>query len=310
MKVSLIVTVLNEEKTITQLLSAIEKQSRHADEVIIVDGGSRDDTQLLVTQFAQTHPELKIQLLQKKGNRSVGRNAAIFAARYPWIAVTDAGCVPHEDWLEKLVARAEKIKEIDFVIAGYYDARPRTPFEEAVVPYVLVMPDRVDSNHFLPATRSMLMTKSIWEKFGRFNEHLNDNEDYAFSLNLLRSKVPMYFAQNAKVTWLPRQTLEQFLHMIFRFARGDIYAGILRVKVVLLFVRYVAALMFTVFVFWQHSLLWWTVWATLVVAYLCLWPIAKNHRYVPRGWYWLPVLQFVADIGVLSGSMAGLVQKL
>src|SRR6266704_3477057 len=95
--ISLIITVLNEEKTIGQLLAAISDQTQLADEVIIVDGGSIDRTQLIVSQFAQAHPQLKLRLLQKKGNRSVGRNEAIRRAQNQVIAITDAGCLPHRD---------------------------------------------------------------------------------------------------------------------------------------------------------------------------------------------------------------------
>lgn len=295
---SLIITVLNEEVTISQLLEAIAAQTLKANEVIITDGGSTDRTQLIITQFAQAHPQLKIQLVQRKGNRSIGRNEAIQHAHGELIAITDAGCVPHRDWLEELVhvAIVRGAEEPDFLVAGYYDAQPKTPFEEAVVPYVLVMPDRVDPEHFLPATRSMLMTKSIWEKFGGFDESLGDNEDYAFSRKIAQSKVPIYFAAKAKVTWIPRQSLEQFLNMIYRFARGDAYAGIFRPKVAALFGRYVVFLALAMVVPMLFVLAW--------VAYLG-WSIFKNYRYVPHGWYWLPVLQLGSDVMVMAGSLAG-----
>ena len=43
-KFSLICTLLNEEKTIGNFIDSIAKQSMLPDEVIIVDGGSKDST--------------------------------------------------------------------------------------------------------------------------------------------------------------------------------------------------------------------------------------------------------------------------
>ena len=95
-KVSLIITILNEEKTIISLLDSILKQKTIPNEVIIVDGGSDDKSVEFVNNFIRSLEErrfkLSIKLFLKKGNRSVGRNFAIEKAKHAWIAVTDAGC--------------------------------------------------------------------------------------------------------------------------------------------------------------------------------------------------------------------------
>ena len=308
MKISLIITVLNEEKTILLLLEALRQQTRRANEIIIADGGSQDKTQLILTQFGQEHPDMRLRLIQKKGNRSMGRNAAITVAKHTWIAITDAGCVPHQDWLAELERVAEAgahQQQTEFVVAGYYDAQPQTPFEEAVVPYVLVMPDRVDPQHFLPATRSMLLTKTVWEKFGGFDELLNDNEDYSFARKIADKKIQIYFAENARVSWIPRHTLGQFLGMIFRFARGDATAGLFRIKMALIFLRYIGGLIgFLVLakiLGWPFALLI----AVIGAGIYALWAIWKNKKYVPNGWYWLPVLQVTSDVTVMVGSLVG-----
>ncbi len=295
-KVSLIITVLNEEQSILWLLEAVAGQTVLPYEVIICDGGSHDDTQLLITQFAQTHPHLRIRLIQKKGNRSVGRNAAIAAAQQEIIAVTDAGCIPHKDWLSELLKAKPPEAQDEWVVAGYYDAQPKNAFEAAVVPYVLVMPDKVHPQNFLPATRSMLLTKNAWMKAGRFNELFDDNEDYAFAHKLREQKIPIFFTNSAKVTWIPRHTLRQFFWMIFRFARGDMFAGIVRPKLILIFVRYICLLLLVKF-FWPFAI--------GLFAFYLVWSIQKNSRYVSHAWYWLPVLQIVSDIAVMMGSVVG-----
>lgn len=44
MKISLCITVFNEEKSIKRLLTSIERQTKLPDEIVIVDGGSIDKT--------------------------------------------------------------------------------------------------------------------------------------------------------------------------------------------------------------------------------------------------------------------------
>jgi glycosyltransferase involved in cell wall biosynthesis len=304
MKTTLSVTILNEESTIDWLLEALSKQFVLPDEIILVDGGSTDRTVKKIKQW-QTNSDIgrSLRLFVKKGNRSVGRNLAVSKAKYDWLAFTDAGCIPSEDWLQVLLRTQRETKAE--VIAGYYQGLAQSRFEEAVIPYVLVMPNRVNKNNFLPATRSMLIRTSTFRQLGGFDTHLDHNEDFAFAHKLKQAKVPMAFAADAVVGWLPRTNLRSFWQMIYRFALGDIQAKIVRPKVLLIFLRY--------FIF--LGLLGWIIainelpqtgsfFPMLIFLYL-LWAIWKNKRYVPHGWLWLPVLQIVSDLAVMVGSLSG-----
>ena len=37
-----------------------------------------------------------------------------------------------------------------------------------------------------------------------------------------------------------------------------------------------------------------------------IWAIAKNAKYTPSSWYWLPILQIVSDAAVMCGSINGI----
>jgi glycosyltransferase involved in cell wall biosynthesis len=298
--ISICITVFNEAKTIDRLLDALTAQTFPADEIIIVDGGSTDQTLSVLKQFAKTLP--RIEVFQVKGNRSVGRNAAIKRAKNDWIAITDAGCIPHQNWLEEMAKVQQKSRAL--VIAGYYDALAINSLQEAMVPYVFVMPDKVNEANFLPATRSMLLHKTIWEKIGGFDESLSDNEDYAFA-NKIKVITSISFAKAAKVSWLPRNTLQQFYVMLFRFARGDIKAGLIRPKVIFIFARYATGLGILLWLWSATDLTNALLFALAVILLYSIWAITKNLRYVPNGWYWLPVLQLTADAAVMIGSIAG-----
>lgn len=306
-KVSVVVTVLNEAHTITQLLNSLAAQTHLADELIVVDGGSTDQTLQILKNTAATLPQLRV--LSQPGNRSLGRNHGIQQATHELIAITDAGCTPHPDWLEQLLQAYLGATNSQTVIAGFYDAEPATPFEAAVVPYALVMPDRVDPKTFLPATRSMLMPRVVWQQVGGFDPNLSDNEDYDFARRLVAAKTPLMFAESAKVTWQPRSTLKQFWTMIFRFARGDAFAGWWRPKVGRIFGRYLVGL---------GLILIWLCLNQPIFLYLAvigilgysLWSIKKNARYVGAGWRWLPILQLVSDVAVMMGTVTGMAQKI
>jgi len=284
-KVTVVVTVLNEIKDIKFLLDSLTKQSK---EIIIVDGGSTDGT------WEYLQKQKSIKAYQKIGNRSVGRNYGISKTRTDIIAFTDAGCIPHANWLEELI-RPFSNKSVQ-VVSGYYEGMAKNIFEKCLIPYVLVMPDKIPTE-FFPSTRSMAMRKGV----GLFNEKLSHNEDYAFAVMLNKNGVEFCFAPKAIVSWIPRRDLTSAAWMFLRFAIGDIQAGILRPKVKLIFLRYYAFF----FLFFIHP-----AFTLLTIPYI-VWSITKNYRYVRdlRAVFWLPVLQITSDLCVIFGTIMGALSK-
>jgi glycosyltransferase involved in cell wall biosynthesis len=300
MRSSLIITVLNEENTITALLKSVEQQTAKPDEIIIADGGSSDRTKELIIEF-QKNSKLKLKLIEVKGNRSIGRNTAIAESKGDIILSTDAGCILDKDWVRN-ITKPFSDTEVD-VVAGYYKGRSGSVFGKSLIPYVLVMPDKVDKDNFLPATRSMAIKKSVWEKTGGFDNKLSHNEDYAFAVKIKEKGFKIIFAKEAVVLWLPPETLREAFFMFYRFAYGDAESGIIRPKVVLIFLRYAIGL---VLLLTGNILL---LLASVIV--YAMWSAFKNYKYVKEqaAYYYLPILQFTSDTAVLIGTSIGLTKR-
>ncbi|MEK7571941.1 MAG: glycosyltransferase [Patescibacteria group bacterium] len=308
MKVSFITTVFNEEHTIDNFLNSLLAQTKLPDEIIIVDGGSTDDTFSIISNFQFPISSKKVKIIQKKGNRSVGRNLAIQKATGSIIACSDAGNILDKNWLKK-ITQPFGDKKID-VVAGYYAAKPKNVFQKCLLPYVFVMPDQVNPEHFLPATRSVAFTKAIWKKIGGFDERLSHNEDYAFAKRLEAAHAKMVFVKDAIVYWIPRDNFKQAFIMFFRFALGDVEAGIWRAKVLLLLARYFIGLYLIFLCLLYRSVLGAVVVGMLFVGYI-VWSITKNYRYVklPLANFYLPLLQFTSDVAVILGTIFGIVKR-
>ncbi|HNQ17151.1 MAG TPA: glycosyltransferase [Candidatus Woesebacteria bacterium] len=309
--VSVIVTVFNEVLTIDELLKSLGDQTLKPKSIIVTDGGSTDGTLKKLHQWQQKKLSVKLEIERVNGNRSQGRNRAVEMATTELIACTDAGCVPEKTWLEELVNEQKSSGAL--IVAGYYQGLAADNFQVAQVPYLLVMPDKVDSSTFLPATRSMLFNRKWFLENGGFDESLSDNEDYALArkirdIQAKSGKKILSFTKNAVVAWRPRRTLREFSWMIFRFARGDARARLWRPKVMLIFLRYFLLLCLVIATLFGRSTTLLIVSLLAASAYM-LWSIAKNYRYAQSAWYWLPTLQITSDIAVMSGTIAGLVQK-
>src|ERR1051326_7758598 len=73
-----------------------------------------------------------------------GRNLGAAAAKFDWLAFTDAGIRLDRDWLEELITRAEQDKTID-VVYGAWEPVTDTFFKKcaaiAYVPPPVVMSD-------------------------------------------------------------------------------------------------------------------------------------------------------------------------
>lgn len=309
MKISFITTIYNEEKTIDSFLNSLLFQSKIPDEIIIVDGGSTDDTVERIKKHDSRikSKKLKLKVFVKKGNRSVGRNEAIKRATGDVIVCSDSGNMLDKDWVKNMI-KPFKDPKVD-VVAGYYRGKAENVFQKCIIPYALVMPDKVDPDNFLPATRSIAFTKAVWKKVNGFDESLSHNEDYVFARKLKEIGANFVFAKDAIVYWQPRNTFKQAFIMFIRFAYGDAEASIIRTSVLLLFARYFLGLYLVFLSFLYQSYIPLLIVFIGFLIYL-FWAILKNYKYVQNklAIVYLPLIQINADMAVILGTFFGILK--
>ena len=197
----MIATVLDERGTIDRLLEGVTAQLREQDELVVVDGGSRDGTYERLLNYAHRDPRVHVHRAPGS-NIAAGRNLAVRAARHELIACTDAGCQVAPYWLGRLTA--------PFSAAGNEASDRATPGLAAGVPRVLAhgalqraqslacYADPQEASHptrlvrlygrlfggvfdpSLPFARSLAFTRQAWRDAGGFPERLHWVEDGVF----------------------------------------------------------------------------------------------------------------------------------
>ena len=216
--ISLIATVLNEGDNIRHLFDSIQRQTRRPDEIVIVDGGSEDDTLASMRAYADVLP---LRIFVEPGcNISQGRNRAIAEARGDIIAVTDAGVRLSETWLEQISAPLLAEPALN-VVGGFFQADPQSAFETALGATTLPLEREIDGATFLPSSRSIAFRKSAACAIGLYPEWLDFCEDLVFDLRLREAGGPFAFAPEALVYFRPRRGLRQFFRQYYLYARGD-----------------------------------------------------------------------------------------
>lgn len=236
--ITLIATVLNEGENIHDLMHTIQMQTRPADEVLIVDGGSTDNT-LSALESYRTQLPLKV-LIQDGCNISEGRNTAIEHASFDIIATTDAGVRLAPDWLEKIVVPLEQDPHIG-VAAGFFQADPKTVFEAALAATTLPHVSEIKPDHFLPSSRSIAFRREIALAIGAYPEWLDYCEDLIFDLRL--KKITNFaFVPDAIAHFRPRTSLRSYFKQYYLYARGDGKADLWRKRHLIRYLTYLVAL--------------------------------------------------------------------
>lgn len=219
MSVSVILTILNEGPHLIPLLDSLCAQTRPADEIIICDGGSTDDTLAVLAAYADRLP-LRV-LIDPGANISRGRNVAIAAARYDIIAATDAGVRLDPHWLQRLIAPFDSDEFDGELVAGFFHSDPQTLFERALGATTLPHADELASARFLPSSRSVAFTQTAWRAVGGYPEWLDYSEDVVFDLRMKAISHDMAFVPTAIAHFRPRTSLRAFARQYYLYARGD-----------------------------------------------------------------------------------------
>lgn len=316
-KVSVVITVLNEEKSVGPLLKSLLEQTKKPNEIVIVDGGSTDRTVETIRHYQKK--DRRIKLLIEPGSVAHGRNVAIDIAKYPVVASTDAGCVARPDWLEELT-KPFKYKRVGLV-AGFYEMSAKNSLQKAMNVFHGVTPKQFDPTSFLPSARSVAFRREIWERVGGYSEKLDKaGEDSHFFYKLVKSGVKIARVKQARVRWEEPKTftLADSAKKFYQYAKGDAQAGIWwhpskqvashNIKVSLIFLRYLVG--FTLLILSIKNSMILVILLMLVILYIFL---AFRKVFVEtedwKAGLWGIILQFTADFSVMAGFSQGLLRS-
>ncbi len=323
MRISVICTVLNEGEAIRRLLDSLLAQTRRPDEVVIVDGGSRDQTVTIIREYAGRLP-LRV-LVEPGANIARGRNVAIAAAIGDVIASVDAGVWLEPQWLEKLIEPLEKrmpsgaqeALDVPFAVAGFFVPDPHTTFEIAMGATVLPARADIRPDRFLPSSRSVAFTKDAWSAVGGYPEWLDYCEDLIFDLRVRAVAGPFAWAPEAVAHFRPRGSLRAFFKQYYRYARGDGKADLWRLRHLIRYATYLIALPGVLILSLLHHPLWLLALVAGVLVY-CRTPYRRLRPHLARlapgerlkAILLVPVIRGVGDIAKMIGYPVGWIWRL
>ena len=163
--VSVIVPAYNASATIGQTLEALSRQNCFQPfEVIVVDDGSSDNTADIVCSFASVR-----YVRQENAGPASARNHGAKLAQGEYLAFTDSDCIPHEDWISKLMEGFGQ-QQVGVVAGSYGIANPeiwlaRCIYKEILWRHNTLMPDFPNSF----GSYNFCVKKNVFDAVGGFN---------------------------------------------------------------------------------------------------------------------------------------------
>ncbi len=196
-KISIVVPVHNGGLGFADCLASLVRQTRPADELIIVDNSSTDQTKEIIMSFAGRYPNIRY-LFEGRLGRGQARNTGLYSARGDIIAMTDADCVVPEDWIERLTDPIENCRET--IVMGFetdgvnnYWSRHRQAAE-----FKFLHSKAKDGYIDFLDTKNFAIRSDVLKDLG-FNPDLIACEDLDLFLRLKQKKIAIRFLSEIMV---------------------------------------------------------------------------------------------------------------
>ncbi len=166
-EVSVVVATHNRALRLAQLLTGLRRQTLALErfEVIVVDDGSSDATQNVLTREAR-RGELRLCIPPASAHAgpAAARNRGWQLARAPVIAFTDDDCVPTPTWLETMLRAARS--NPDAIVRGR--TLPNPSEAHSLGAFAKTVNINAPSQHF--ETANVVYPRGLLERVGGFDE--------------------------------------------------------------------------------------------------------------------------------------------
>lgn len=220
--VSVIIPVFQGMETLGACLDALDRQSYPAYEVVVVDNGDNPGIEAL----CRSHRRVRLCHHSTPGSYS-SRNAGIGIARGQIIALTDADCVPHRDWVQSGV---EGLARNSCAMAG---GRIEPAFAREGKPSAIELCDVIlhtmNQEQTLRectsiACANMFVRRSLFDTVGPFNAALYSAGDCEFTYRVRQHGEEIGYLADAVVFHRARRSLSELGQRYRRFAGAEFAA--------------------------------------------------------------------------------------
>lgn len=222
-KVSVIVPVFNDAERLKICLNALMNQNydRERYEVIVVDNGSTDSIQAVVSQY----PNIRYLYEEKPGSYAA-RNTGIQYASGEIFAFTDADCIPSFCWIRNGVEAFLSTQNCG-LIAGHVHLF----FQNSSCPTPVELYDHikigfpqdqfVNESHY-GATANLFTSQQVFQTIGLFNASLKSSGDREWGQRVFAAGYTLVYAKNASVSHPARCTWHELRKKVIRITGGHI----------------------------------------------------------------------------------------
>ncbi len=227
-KVSFIMPVLNEEKTIRKCLDSLFslEYPREKIEVIIARGPSKDNTNALLEEYAKNNKNI-VLLDNPTGNTSIGRNICIAHATGEMIMNYSGHVIAEKNLLEELAVRLQTMP-VEVVAVGCSNLSPgKQNFvgEVSGVAFLSFMGGRnfFSQNAVFPEERYTdhlsfsCYRKEAVEKIGGFDPVFWCGQDYELDIRLRKAGYKILYTPRTRVYHFKRDSVRSLWRQMYRY---------------------------------------------------------------------------------------------
>lgn len=203
-KVSIIIPVYNVEKYIDKCLHCLVNQTLKNIEIIIVNDGSPDNSQIIIDKYVEKYPNKIKSFIKENGGQGSARNFGLTKATGEYIGYVDSDDYIELDMYEKLYNKA-KTKNYDIVSCGNYNVSENDGNKKT---------DNVLSIYNNKLENTMFGKIAVWNKIYKKEILLENNiefkekvwyEDLAFTIKAILNSKSFALVNEPLYNYLIRQ---------------------------------------------------------------------------------------------------------
>lgn len=219
--ISVICPIYNEEKYIENILNFFVNSEPKDKELILIDGGSTDDTIKKIEEWVKKHRNI---YLLHNANKYVpfALNLAIQKSSGDPIIRLDAHTIYEPDYFEKIL---ETFKDTGAdIVGGPMRATGKTPFQRAVAYCTSTIfgigDSKIHDENFSGYTDHVYLgawRRNIFYEIGYFDEELKRNQDDEFHYRAKSFEKKIYLNSQIKSLYFPRSSVIKLIKQYFQY---------------------------------------------------------------------------------------------